>query len=141
MIGVVLISHGEMASGLKNTIEMFFGKDIAQVEAVSFMENEDVESFDKKLKEAINKVDDGSGVLAFTDMLGGTPANRCALLLSNQFYVVTGMNLPIIMEFLGKRASLDNIGNYQINEDIKFDNNGIVLLNDKFKSFIEKKGE
>ena len=126
MLGIVLISHGEMANGMLNSAEMFFGETgLQQVATVSLFPEDSPEEFDVKLSEAVKKVDDGSGVVVFADLLGGTPCNRSVYVCSENVQVITGMNLPIFMELLGLRMS----GEVDINTLISVGQNGIVSLN------------
>ena len=127
MLGIVLISHGEMANGMLNTAEMFFGEaGLQQVVTVSLFPEDSPEDFDVKLADAIKKVDDGNGVVVLADLLGGTPCNRCIYVVSENVQVITGMNLPILMELLGLRMG----GDVDINSLISVGHNGIVNLNE-----------
>lgn len=126
MLGIVLISHGEMANGMLNTAGMFFGEtELRQVATVSLFPADSPEDFDVKLAEAIENVDSGDGVIILADLLGGTPCNRSAYKLSEKVQVITGMNLPIFVELLGLRMG----GDVDINSLISTGHDGIVNLN------------
>jgi len=127
MLGIVLISHGEMANGMLNSAEMFFGEaGLQQVATVSLFPEDSPEAFDVKLADAIKEVDEGNGVVILADLLGGTPCNRCVYVCSENVQVITGMNLPIFMELLGLRMG----GEVDINALISVGHNGIVSLNE-----------
>ena len=116
MIGIIVMSHGEMAAGLADTCRMIMCEDIPQFQAVCFREAESLENLDEKIEAAIAAVDDGHGVLGFCDLQGGTPFNRGILKMSERFQLIAGMNLPIILE-----ALQDRMGNIDISElDIDF---------------------
>lgn len=126
MLGIVLISHGEMANGMLNTAGMFFGEtELQQVATVSLFPADSPEDFDVKLTEALEKVDSGDGVVILADLLGGTPCNRAAYKCSEKVQVITGMNLPIFAEMLGLRLG----GDVDINSLISTGHDGIVNLN------------
>ena len=108
MVGIVLISHGEMANGMLNSAGMFFGEtELQQVATVSLHPADSPEDFDIKLTEAIASVDTGDGVVILCDLLGGTPCNRAAYKASEKVQVITGMNLSMFMELLGSRSFMD----------------------------------
>ena len=106
MKGILLISHGPLAEGMLKTAEIFFGENIPQMKAVVLNTQEDPEDFRGRLQEAVKEVDTGEGVLVFADLLGGTPCNQSAFVLNEQITVLTGMNLPMVMECLGLRMAV-----------------------------------
>lgn len=110
MKGIILLSHGPMAKGVYETTKWFFGEDISQYEYLCLEADDTIEEFDQKLQKMIAKVDSGEGVLIFTDLLGGTPCNRCVQLISEHVEVFAGMNLTIVLEQLARRLA-DNYDN------------------------------
>lgn len=109
MKGIILTSHGRFAEGLLDTLTIFSGE-IKQIEALCLPPQEDIAEFANKLKDAIDRVNEGDGVVVFCDLLFGTPCNCSAKLLSNPMYgddvsVITGMNLSMVLEFVGARDS------------------------------------
>ena len=103
MIGVVMATHGKLAEEFIRTAEGVAGK-MEQTIAVSVVATEpDVRG---RLKEAIQRVDSGEGVLLLTDLLGGSPTNLClSFLTERNVEVVTGVNLPMLLKLNGLRAS------------------------------------
>ncbi len=127
MVGVVLISHGDMAEGMYNSADLFFGDTgLQQVTTVCFMPEDSFDKFDNSLSAAIKKVDTGDGVIVLADLLGGTPCNRAAAMANEQVHVIAGMNLPMFVELLGLRMS----GNVDIDNLITTGHEGIVNLNE-----------
>ena len=86
---------------------------------------DDPEDFRTRLQEAVKEVDTGEGVLVFADLLGGTPCNQSAFVLNEQVTVLTGMNLPMVMECLGMRMG-GEISMETLEETAR---NGIVNFN------------
>ncbi len=105
MIGIVVLSHGEMAAGMLHSIQFLRGK-AEGVTSLCLYPTQAVEEFDELLKDAVSQVDDGEGVLIFTDVNGGTPANRALMLAAGRtdVEVVTGVNLPLLLEALDART-------------------------------------
>lgn len=101
MIGLVLVSHGKLADGLLDAMQMITGEQEA-VRAVGFEETEEVECLMAHVDQAIQEVDQGDGVLILVDLFGASPFNASARLVLSKpgkpLEVVTGMNLPMILE-------------------------------------------
>jgi mannose PTS system EIIA component len=101
MIGVVVATHGKLAEELIRTAEAVVGE-IEQIVPVSIVATApDVRG---DLKAAIQKVDQGQGVLLLTDIFGGSPTNLClSFLTERQVEVVTGVNLPMLLQLPSAR--------------------------------------
>ncbi len=107
MIGGVVIAHENLAKELLNVASVIVGTP-NNVTAVSIGWHDDVEESKQLIRNAIKKVDSGSGVLMMTDMFGGTPSNLClSFLQENVVEVVTGLNLPMLIKFLGIQSEND----------------------------------
>ncbi len=97
-VGVVLVTHGQLAAELLNAAEMIVG-DLPRFAAVSIGWHDDVTLAHEAIARAIVKVDAGAGVLILTDMFGGTPSNLgLACLEAGRVEVVTGVNLPMLIK-------------------------------------------
>jgi len=107
MIGVVVVTHGQLAVELLNAAEMIVG-DLPQFTAVSIGWHEDVNDAREDIAQAIERVKGDGGVLLLTDMFGGTPSNLAMTFLSDRVEVITGVNLPMLIKLadLGQRADL-----------------------------------
>jgi len=101
VVGGVVVAHENLAKELLNVASTIVGS--AQcITAVAIGWHEDVEEAKQHIRNAIKKVDTGSGVLMMTDMFGGTPSNLCLSFLQDRSVeVVTGVNLPMLIKFLG----------------------------------------
>ena len=132
MIGVVLMSHGNMAKGMLHTLTMFFGKEIPQLAVVVLDEQDDPQLLDERIKAAIDEVDDGHGVVGFCDLTGGTPFNRCARMISDQFHVISGINLAMVMELLSIRDQ-KQIAEIDMQALVEAGRNGMLYLNERLR--------
>src|SRR3989441_12343683 len=74
VIGVVVVTHGQLATELLNAAEMIVG-DLPRFAAVSIGWHDDVNDAREEISQAIERVDGAEGVLVLTDMFGGTPSN------------------------------------------------------------------
>lgn len=108
MIGVVVATHGKLAEEMIRTAEGVVGH-LEQVIPVSIVATApDVRA---ELKAAIQRADQGDGVLLLTDLLGGTPTNLCVSFLAERgVEVVTGVNLPMLLKLGALRATGKPIG-------------------------------
>ncbi len=130
MIGVLAISHGKMAEGMVDAAHMFFGEDLPGVEALCFMSSDNPDDFDEKLKGAIERVNTGDGVIVFADLMGGTPANRSAYLLSDDVQVITGANMTMMLELLGTRLTEGTkVSKELVDQLIETGKTGVISLN------------
>ena len=104
MIGIVVVTHGQLATELVNAAETIVG-DLPQFAAVSIGWHEDVQDARNDIAAAIERVKGPSGVLIATDMFGGTPSNLGITFLEEDVVeIVTGVNLPMLI----KAASLQD---------------------------------
>src|SRR5258707_12737232 len=98
MIGVVVVTHGQLANELVNAAEMIVG-DLPQFAAVSIGWHDDVNDAREEIAQAIERVrgESRDGVLLLTDMFGGTPSNLgMTFLEKDSVEVITGVNLPML---------------------------------------------
>ena len=104
-LGVVVVTHGQLATELVNSAEMIVG-DLPHFTAVSIGWHDDVEHAKDEIGRAIARVqssaggtkEDPAGVLVLTDMFGGTPANLAVTFVSPQVEIITGVNLPMLIK-------------------------------------------
>jgi PTS system mannose-specific IIA component len=98
MIGVVVVTHGQLATELLNAAETIVG-DLPRFAAVSIGWHEDTEDARGEIQQAIARVEEGAGVLILTDMFGGTASNLAMSFLSpGKVEVITGVNLPMLIK-------------------------------------------
>jgi PTS system mannose-specific IIA component len=107
MIGIVIVTHGELGTELLRTAQEIVGK-FPSVEAVSVQASEPIDKARKKIEASLQRVSDGSGVLILTDLFGGTPSNLVlSYLEAGRLEVVTGVNLPMLMKLPSLREERD----------------------------------
>jgi len=107
VIGVVVVTHGQLAIELVNAAEMIVG-DLPQFTAVSIGWHDDVNDAREDISQAIDRVRGEAGVLLLTDMFGGTPSNLgMTFLEKDRIEVITGVNLPMLIKLTSLRSSSD----------------------------------
>ena len=108
VVGVVIVTHGLLATELLNAAETIVG-DLPGFTAVSIGWHDDVAVATSAMSRAIARVDTGAGVLLLTDMFGGTPSNLAMTFLeADRIEVVTGVNLPMLIK-LARAAATGNV--------------------------------
>lgn len=106
MIGIVVVTHGDFADGIKSAVKLIAGPQ-EQFETVALREGDSIDGLKERIQAAITKTDTGSGTLVFVDMLGASPSNAAAYLVTDRVEIVTGVNLPMILEILAVRGDMD----------------------------------
>ena len=105
MIGIVLVSHGNLANEFAKTLEHIVGPQESLV-TVSLFPDDDMEIKRKEIQDAIQRVEKNQGVVILTDMFGGTPSNLAHSLLRDQnVEIVAGMNLPLLIKLVSSRKT------------------------------------
>jgi len=106
MIGVVVVTHGQLASELVNAAETIVG-DLPHFTAVSIGWHDDTQDARDEIAQAIARVGgDTCGVLILNDMFGGTPANLAMTFLADdKVEVITGVNLAMLIKIANARES------------------------------------
>jgi PTS system mannose-specific IIA component len=98
MIGVVVVTHGQLAAELVNAAETIVG-DLPRFTAVSIGWHENVEDAREEIAQAIGRVHAEHGTLLLTDMFGGTASNLgITFLEESRVEVLTGVNLPMLIK-------------------------------------------
>lgn len=107
MVGIVILGHGHVAEGLRDTTFMIAGPQ-PQVAAVPFDADVELEVYKQGVFKAAESVDTGDGVLFTADLKGGTPCNVAALLsYEKSWRVVSGANVPMLVTIALSRDGLD----------------------------------
>lgn len=106
MIGMILVTHGNLAEEFVHAMEHVVG-DQADVETVCIGPNDDMERRRGEIAEAITRVDSGSGVIILTDLFGGTPSNLAiSLMQAGKVEVIAGINLPMLIRLAKARECM-----------------------------------
>ena len=103
MIGIVIITHGNLASELLSAVQHIVGVQ-NHIKTVCIGPQDDVDQRRAEISAAIKAVDLGKGIVLVTDMFGGTPCNLAlAHLKKGKVEVLAGANLPSLIKLIGLR--------------------------------------
>jgi mannose PTS system EIIA component len=106
MIGIVIVTHGRLASEMLSAVQHIVGPQ-SHVKTVCIDPADDVELRRNEITQAIAAVDLGQGVVIVTDMFGGTPCNLALThLKKGSVEVLAGANLPSLIKLISVRTKL-----------------------------------
>ena len=105
MIGLVLVTHGQLAIEFRAALEHVVGRQ-SQIETIAIGPEDDMERRRQDIVDAVQSVDDGSGVILLTDMFGGTPSNLAiSVMEAGRIEVIAGVNLPMLIKLASVRGT------------------------------------
>ena len=131
MIGLVLVTHGQLATEFRAALEHVVGQQEA-LETVSIGPEDDMEERRRDIVSAVERVNDGSGVILLTDMFGGTPSNLAiSVMEAGRVEVLAGVNLPMLIKLASVRGenALDDAACAAQEAGRKYTNVASKLLN------------
>ncbi|WP_392563235.1 PTS sugar transporter subunit IIA [Orbus wheelerorum] len=135
MISVLLVSHGKMAEGMKDSAIMIVGEQ-TQFETLSLNPGQDISQLKIQLCDYTKILDSGDGVLIFVDLYGASPYNAAMGCIQDwdqlgmNVRVITGMSLPMVINAVCNR---DNSTLYDLaNECIETGHENIQDAIDNF---------
>ena len=106
MIGIVLVTHGNLAKEFIAITEHIVGKQ-PNILPICIFPDEDMEKRRDDIMKAVSAVDEGQGVVILTDMFGGTPSNLAISVMGyKKVEVIAGINLPMMIKLISVRNAL-----------------------------------
>ena len=117
MIGLVLVTHGRLAEEFHHAVEHVVGPQ-EYLETVSIGADDDMEQRRRDIVDAVERADNGSGVIILTDMFGGTPSNLAiSVMESGRIEVIAGVNLPMLIKLSSVRLTNDMAASLREGQD------------------------
>jgi len=104
VIALIISTHGNFSEELVKSSEMIFGSQ-ANVGVVTFKPGEGTDNLVDKYNKLIDELDCTDGVLFMVDLFGGSPFNAASILAlkNDNMEIVTGVNLPMLLEVFGSK--------------------------------------
>ena len=107
MIGLILVTHGQLAREFISAMEHVVGPQDA-IASVCIGPQDDAEACREDISARIVEVDRGQGVIILTDLFGGTPSNLAiSLLEEGKVEVIAGINLPMLIRLARARTEMN----------------------------------
>ena len=105
MIGVVLVTHGNLATELVKVMEHDVGPQ-DQLTTITIDPDDDMEKRREDILNSVQFVDKGLGVIILTDMFGGTPSNLAISIMEQaKIDIIAGVNLPMLIKLASVRST------------------------------------
>ena len=104
MIGILIISHGTLGESLIHCASHMLNKRPPRLRQLGVTAQDDPAQLVPQARALIKELDEGGGVMVFTDMYGGSPSNIAAkLVIPGKVEAVAGVNLPMLVRALTYR--------------------------------------
>jgi mannose/fructose/sorbose-specific phosphotransferase system IIA component len=105
---IIVCTHGHASEEIIKTAEMIMGEQ-ENVGFVNFVPGENTDDLVGKFQKSLDELDRSKGVLVMVDLFGGSPFNAISqlALADENIEVITGVNIPMVLETLALRASQD----------------------------------
>ncbi len=135
MIGILILTHGNFAEGILQSVELIIGKQDNR-QAIGLYPGESIESFNEKVWNSAKQLSEKGDVLIFTDLFGASPYNAVALNRNKfegiELRCITGVNLPMLIEAFSNRKNsvIDDV----VEKCMKTGKDGIKELFAEFKA-------
>jgi PTS system ascorbate-specific IIA component len=104
MVGILLLTHAPLGNAFIEAATHVFRGRPQRLEAIDVQADEDTAAVIARAGDIIERLDDGSGVLVITDVMGGTPSN-CTHCLGQpgKAEVIAGISLPMLLRAITYR--------------------------------------
>lgn len=134
---IILASHGNMAKGIHDTLNMIIGN-TESVQSFSSYRDENEKIIDAVERIVKDKYDENE-IYILTDILGGSVNNEVMSLIKDypKINIIAGMNLPLVISI----ATCNKISNELLKEFIKDSQQAIIYCNELINQPIDRKDE
>ena len=99
-VGLLIITHGTVGQSLYDAATSVIGSCPLRTKVVAMHFELNRDDIIAQVKNEVDALDTGSGVLILTDMYGATPSNIACLITEPKVAVVAGVNLPMLIRVL-----------------------------------------
>ena len=103
MIGLVLVTHGQLAAEMISVLEHIVGPQ-KNINSVCIGPDDDMEKRRAEILSGVDQADTGQGVVVLTDLFGGTPSNLAIFIMDRaNVEIIAGVNLPMLIKLASVR--------------------------------------
>lgn len=104
MIGILLITHGELGKSLIECATDVLGDKPKFLDSLTIENDCAHDNIYKEISEKINLLDQGKGVLILTDIFGATPCNIITKIIKpGKVNAIAGVNLSMLIRSISYR--------------------------------------
>ncbi|WP_238907510.1 mannose/fructose/sorbose PTS transporter subunit IIA [Clostridium sp. YIM B02506] len=107
MVAIIVGTHGEFSREIVKSSEMIFGKQ-ENIQYVTFNPGESADDLINKYESIMRELNYEDGLLFMVDLFGGSPYNAASRVAVKEEHIdiVTGVNLPMLLEVFAVRDSM-----------------------------------
>ncbi len=95
----LIASHGDFAKEMVNSVQMIMGPAV-NINFISMHPHTSIENIKEELNSLIMQGGEENEYIILTDVLGGSISNLCTEFVSNKVNIITGFNLPMMLEMI-----------------------------------------
>lgn len=104
MVGILLLTHAPLGHAFIEAAAHVFRSPPERLEAIDVIADQNPDDVRELAKQAIERINDGSGVLVITDVMGATPSNcTLQLCMPGEVEVIAGISLPMLLRAITYR--------------------------------------
>ncbi|WP_024295107.1 PTS sugar transporter subunit IIA [Lacrimispora indolis] len=110
MVNILTMTHGEMAQGLYQTVNMVIGEQ-ENFSYLPFRPDQSLDSLIGTLKNKLEEFKNDLPCLVLVDLFGGSPSNAIVHLIAEGYNLqaVAGVNLPMVITALTEREMYSSV--------------------------------
>ncbi|MBL1227112.1 PTS sugar transporter subunit IIA [Enterococcus sp. BWR-S5] len=131
-LNIIVATHGQFGEELVKSAEMIIGQ-TENIYNLSLLPEKSFEDFYKEARAIFEEIE--GQTIALVDLFGGTPSNvLTALTKQYDHKVLSGVNLPLLIELYMKGMTAESIDLEQIVQDsFKVFNESMILTNERLE--------
>ena len=140
MKNIVLVTHGEFATGIVTSLELVYGKS-ENLETVTIHSSETLKEIIKNIQDKITGFNDNLPTVIITDIAGGSTTQAALEILSSNenIYLLTGLSLGLLLEVvLADMTDSDEENKEILREIIENTRQTINFVNDLSENEMEE---
>lgn len=125
----LIMSHGDMSSGIKSTLNMLLGKRDDVITKSAYINDNEL-SIESEIQNILSEFNGNDELIIFTDLFGGSVNNEAMKFIKDtRVKIISGMNIPLIVEILSNSDSSNDI-NDVIRDAVNLARESIIFCND-----------
>ncbi|WP_281165107.1 PTS sugar transporter subunit IIA [Liquorilactobacillus sicerae] len=141
MIEIIVAGHGKFAAGMAEAAGMIYG-DHPNLTAISFENKEGIEDLKNHYRQKLKEFPPQTEVLFLIDIFGGSPYNAAIQLAygHKNIEVLTGVNLPILLEALNLQHELDLSASQLAHHLKNYNSKGLKMFSEEIRKPVFNQG-
>ncbi|MEG0408699.1 MAG: hypothetical protein RR623_07490 [Bacilli bacterium] len=145
MIKFLIAGHGYLADGIKSTISIIMGEEIAsQIMTLNGFVEDGSMDLTGDIKKIINSIPENDKIIIFTDLMHGS-VNQFFIPYADddRIYIISGINFPLVCEIVSKYlfGNLEEVDIDDLKNDIEKSKQEIIFVNEYIKENSHKKND